>query len=175
MGSVISLHHLQRIDKMVKRAKNAGSKILAGGERLFGQSEIDDFSFSKGAFYPPTVITDVTIEDEIWKEEVFGPVVVVKRFSVSVLDLKIFTTKQTFFSQRTQDEAEGISLANSCKYGLGAGIWTMDLSRAHRVAAEIQAGLCWVNTHHRNDPSSPWCETIFSTFHSRAKGGFFLS
>ena len=85
MGSVISLHHLQRIDDMVKRATNAGSKILAGGERLFGRSEIGDFSFSNGAFYPPTVVADVTIEDEIWKEEVFGPVVVVKRFSVSAL------------------------------------------------------------------------------------------
>ena len=55
------------------------------------------------------------------------------------------------------DESEGIELANACKYGLGAGIWTSELSRAHRVAAEIEAGLVWVNTHHRNDPSSPWC------------------
>ena len=86
MGSVISLPHLQRIDGMVKRARNAGSQILAGGERLFGQSEIGDFNFSKGAFYPPTVIADVAVGGEIWKEEVFGPVVVVKRFSVSVLD-----------------------------------------------------------------------------------------
>lgn len=135
MGSVISLHHLHRIDDMVKRAKNAGSRILSGGERLSGQSELDGFDFSKGAFYPPTIITDVALEDEIWTKEVFGPVVVVKQFS---------------------DEAEGIALANSSKYGLGAGMWTTDLSRAHRVAAKIQVGLCWVNTHHRNDPSSPW-------------------
>ena len=47
-------------------------------------------------------------------------------------------------------------LANASKYGLGAGIWTQDLSRAHRVAQEIETGLVWVNTHHRNDPSSPW-------------------
>lgn len=83
MGSVISLHHLQRVDDMVKRAVKAGSKILLGGERLTGQSKLDGFDFSKGAFYPPTVITDVALEDEIWKEEVFGPVVVVKQFSVS--------------------------------------------------------------------------------------------
>jgi len=49
-----------------------------------------------------------------------------------------------------------VMLANDSKYGLGAGLWTMDLSRAHRVAKEIEAGLVWVNTHHRNDPSSPW-------------------
>lgn len=55
-----------------------------------------------------------------------------------------------------QDEKEGVELANACKYGLGAGIWTTDLSRAHRIAADIEAGLVWVNTHHRNDPSSPW-------------------
>jgi acyl-CoA reductase-like NAD-dependent aldehyde dehydrogenase len=91
MGSVISLHHLQRIDDMVERAKNTGSKILAGGERLFGRSEIGDFSFSKGAFYPPTVIADVAIQDEIWKEEVFGPVVVVKRFAVSVFKDKLLS------------------------------------------------------------------------------------
>jgi acyl-CoA reductase-like NAD-dependent aldehyde dehydrogenase len=59
-----------------------------------------------------------------------------------------------------QDEQEGVRLANDCKYGLGAGIWTSNLSQAHRVAAEIQAGLCWVNTHHRNDPSSPWYNIV---------------
>ena len=95
MGSVISLHHLQRIDDMVKRAKNASSKILTGGKRLFGQSELDGFSFSKGAFYPPTVIADVALEDEIWEEEVFGPVVVIKRFSVSDdTDDALFSLKQ---------------------------------------------------------------------------------
>ena len=46
--------------------------------------------------------------------------------------------------------------ANNSKYGLGAGIWTQNLSRAHQVAAQLQSGLVWVNTHHRNDPSSPW-------------------
>ena len=58
--------------------------------------------------------------------------------------------------ENEQSEQEGVELANACKYGLGAGIWTQDLSRAHRVSADIEAGLVWVNTHHRNDPSSPW-------------------
>jgi len=49
-----------------------------------------------------------------------------------------------------------VECANDSKYGLGAGIWTQNLSRAHQVAAQIQSGLVWVNTHHRNDPSSPW-------------------
>jgi acyl-CoA reductase-like NAD-dependent aldehyde dehydrogenase len=49
-----------------------------------------------------------------------------------------------------------VEQANRSKYGLGAGIWTQNLSRAHQVAAQLQSGLVWVNTHHRNDPSSPW-------------------
>lgn len=132
MGSVISKDSLKRIEDMVMRTSG---KIIMGGGRMTGTSDLDGFDFSNGSFYSPTVIVDIETEDELWKEEIFGPVVVVRRF---------------------QDEAEGVALANSCKYGLGAGIWTSDLSRAHRVAAEIQAGLCWVNTHHRNDPSSPW-------------------
>ena len=53
-------------------------------------------------------------------------------------------------------EREGVECANNSKYGLGAGIWTQNLSRAHQVAAQLRSGLVWVNTHHRNDPSSPW-------------------
>ncbi|KAI9056512.1 aldehyde dehydrogenase [Trametes sanguinea] len=132
MGSVISLRQLQRIEAIVQRGVGT---IIAGGKRMTGTSALDGFDFSQGAFFPPTVITDVPTEDDLWREEIFGPVIVVKRFST---------------------EQEGIDLANGCKYGLGAGVWTQNLSRAHRVSALIQAGLVWVNTHHRNDPSSPW-------------------
>ncbi|KAH0839852.1 aldehyde dehydrogenase domain-containing protein [Lanmaoa asiatica] len=133
IGSVISSKHLERIEWMVQSRKSG--VIVAGGERMTGTSALDDFDFSRGSFYPPTVITDVDTKDEIWQEEIFGPVVVVKKF---------------------REEEEGVALANACKYGLGAGIWTSDLSRAHRVADAIEAGVVWVNTHHRNDPSSPW-------------------
>jgi len=133
MGSVISSDHIERIESMIHSRKSG--RIVAGGKRMTGKSALDGFDFSKGSFYPPTVITDVDTEDEIWQEEIFGPAVVVKRF---------------------HEEEEGIALANDCKYGLGAGIWTSNLSRAHRVADAIEAGLVWVNTHHRNDPSSPW-------------------
>lgn len=57
-------------------------KIVAGGERMTGKSALDDFDFSEGSFYPPTVITDVDTKDEIWQEEIFGPVVVVSKFRV---------------------------------------------------------------------------------------------
>ncbi|KAI0796862.1 aldehyde dehydrogenase [Abortiporus biennis] len=137
MGTVISPLHLKRIEHMVNPpTKRKGSgRIIVGGQRLTGPSDLDGFDFGRGSFFPPTVITDVSLDDELWEEEVFGPVVVVKRF---------------------KEEKEGVDLANNCKYGLGAGIWTQDLSRAHRVAKDIQAGVVWVNAHHRNSPASPW-------------------
>ncbi|KAA1473484.1 aldehyde dehydrogenase [Dentipellis sp. KUC8613] len=133
MGSVISPLHLERIHEMV-RARSSGT-LLVGGEPMTGVSPLDGFDFAHGSFYPPTVIADVSTDDQIWKEEIFGPVVVVKQFT---------------------DEAEAVELANDSRYGLGAGIWTQDLSRAHRIAGRLESGLVWVNTHHRNDPSSPW-------------------
>ena len=54
------------------------------------------------------------------------------------------------------DEAEAVALANNSKYGLGGAVWTTSVSRAHRVARDTRAGVFWVNTHHRNDPSAPW-------------------
>lgn len=79
MGSVISTRHLERIEGMLSRQNGT---VLAGGTRLSGLSPLDGFDFSKGSFLPPTVIIDVEVNDEIWQEEVFGPVVVVKRFTV---------------------------------------------------------------------------------------------
>lgn len=71
--------------------------------------------------------------------------------------MRIFQLRATtILNSILQTESEGVELANSSKYGLGAGIWTQSLSRAHQVATQLQSGLVWVNTHHRNDPSSPW-------------------
>lgn len=81
MGTVINHRQLKRIEQLVQRP--GIGKIIAGGRRLTGHSPLDGFDFSKGSFFPPTVITDISTEDDLWREEVFGPVVVVKRFSVS--------------------------------------------------------------------------------------------
>jgi len=81
MGTIISKTHLQRIEKMVGE-RSAKARILAGGKRLNGTSTLDGFDFSRGFFYPPTVIDGVEAHDELWREEVFGPVVVVKEFEV---------------------------------------------------------------------------------------------
>ena|ERR1700753_64243 len=90
MGSIISEPHLQRIEKMVD-GRPTTAKILAGGKRLTGKSTLDEFDFSQGLFYPPTVIDGVEAQDELWREEVFGPVVVVKKFAVSPPLLFIFS------------------------------------------------------------------------------------
>ena len=80
MGSVISAHHLQRIHGMVE-TRSSGT-ILTGGESLKDRSSLDGFNFSRGSFYPPTVVEDVSLEDDLWKEEIFGPVVVLRKFEV---------------------------------------------------------------------------------------------
>jgi len=134
MGTVIHAKQVARIDHLLSN-RSQSAKIVLGGHKLAGKSTLDSFDLSSGSFYAPTVVTDVEVEDELWQEEIFGPVIVVKRFAT---------------------EDEGIRLANASRYGLGAGVWTSDLSRAHRAAQEIDAGVVWVNTHHRNDPSSPW-------------------
>ncbi|RLN67813.1 hypothetical protein BBJ29_006800, partial [Phytophthora kernoviae] len=72
---------------------------------------------------------------EVVREEVFGPVVAAYSF---------------------KDEAEAIRLANDSPFGLGAAVWTNSIKRAHRVAHYLEAGIIWLNDHHRNDPSSPW-------------------
>lgn len=84
MGSVISPKHLERIEHMVQSKRKGSGRIIFGGQRLVGTSALDGFDFSKGSFFPPTVIKDVSIDDDLWREEVFGPVVVLKRFKVNL-------------------------------------------------------------------------------------------
>jgi acyl-CoA reductase-like NAD-dependent aldehyde dehydrogenase len=82
MGTIISESHLHRIEKMVDE-RSTTARILTGGKRLTGKSALDEYDFSQGFFYPPTVIDGVETHDQLWREEVFGPVVVVKKFTVS--------------------------------------------------------------------------------------------
>jgi acyl-CoA reductase-like NAD-dependent aldehyde dehydrogenase len=139
MGSLISERQLKNLDRLVVEALANGQAVaLTGAKRMTGISPLDGFDFSKGSFYEPTVLLSQEqsiLDSLIWREEAFGPVIVVVGFD---------------------DEAEAIDLANDSEFGLGAGIWTQDLSQAFRVSDQIDAGIVWVNAHHRNDPSSPW-------------------
>ncbi|GAA6058641.1 hypothetical protein JCM10212_004052 [Sporobolomyces blumeae] len=139
MGPVISARQLGVVEGLVQDAKDNGATIVCGGERMRGKSEIDDCDLGKGYFYPPTLIIGTADKPattlRIWREEAFGPVLVVVPF---------------------ETEEEAIKLANDSEYGLGSGIWTRDGAQAIRVSNKLEHGLVWVNTHHRNDPSSPW-------------------
>jgi betaine-aldehyde dehydrogenase len=83
-------------------------------------------SLGNGAFVQPTIFTDCTDDMDIVREEIFGPV-------MAVLDF--------------EDEAEVVSRANATEFGLAAGVFTNDLTRAHRVIAALDAGTCWINTY----------------------------
>ncbi|KAF2828929.1 aldehyde dehydrogenase-like protein [Ophiobolus disseminans] len=139
MGPLISAKQLGNVVTLVNNAVDAGVTVVAGGQRMSEISTLDGTDFSKGYFFPPTILADGAskkiIDTRIWKEEVFGPVIVVVGFDT---------------------EQEALDLANDSEFGLGAAIWTQDLSQAFRVSESIESGICWVNTHHRNDPSSPW-------------------
>jgi acyl-CoA reductase-like NAD-dependent aldehyde dehydrogenase len=139
MGPLVSAKQLRNVEHLVNDASEAGVTAVTGGYRLKGTSLQDGTDFSKGYFYAPTILTDSAskkiIDTRIWREEAFGPVIVVVGFDT---------------------EEEALELANDSEFGLGAAIWTQDLSQAFRVSESIESGICWVNTHHRNDPSSPW-------------------
>ena len=139
MGPIVSEKQLNHVTELVDDAISRGITVVTGGKRMSGKSQLDDFDFSKGYFYPPTILApnaQASINEiRIWKQEAFGPVIVVVGFDT---------------------EEEAIELANDSEFGLGAAIWTQDLSQAFRVSENIEAGICWINTHHRNDPSSPW-------------------
>jgi acyl-CoA reductase-like NAD-dependent aldehyde dehydrogenase len=97
MGTIISLRHLQRIESMIGRTTG---KVIIGGERMTGKSELDNFDFSKGCFFAPTIVSDISTDDELWKEEVFGPVVVIRRFFVGLF-VELLPSPNEFFSPRT--------------------------------------------------------------------------
>merc|ERR1711879_392788 len=89
----------------------------------------------QGHYYEPTILQIENPQNSAFQEEIFGPVITVHPF---------------------RDEAHAVQLANDSKYGLGGGVWTSNVARAHRVARLTRAGVFWVNVHHRNDPSCPW-------------------
>ncbi|PPJ56164.1 hypothetical protein CBER1_09182 [Cercospora berteroae] len=139
MGPIISEKQLNHVSGLVEDAKRTGLGVAVGGQRISSKSSLDSFDLSAGYFYPPTVLVhrqDTAIQDhQIWKEEAFGPVIVITSY---------------------ETEEQALALANDSEFGLGAAVWTKDLSEAHRVSDRIESGICWINTHHRNDPSSPW-------------------
>ncbi|KAI0521965.1 aldehyde dehydrogenase [Xylaria bambusicola] len=128
-GPLVSKVQYQRVLDYVRIGKEEGAQMVSGGEPVpIGNG-------GKGFFVAPTIFTDVTPSMKIWKEEIFGPVVVIAKFT---------------------NEEEAIALANDTTYGLGAAVFTTNLEKAHRVAAEIEAGMVWVNSSQDCDPRVPF-------------------
>jgi betaine-aldehyde dehydrogenase len=118
-GPLISRAHQARVAGHVDRARELGAKIVCGGEAPGGE-------LAGGAYYAPTLVAGIDATAPIWRDEVFGPVLVAVPFD-------------------SDDEA--IALANDTPYGLAASAWTRDVVRAGRATREIQAGCVWVNDH----------------------------
>jgi len=128
MGPLTSAGHRDRVMRYIDVAREQGSTILAGGKAPA------DPALRAGCYVEPTVVT-AKPEDRVCQEEVFGPFVSVTRF---------------------RDEAEALRMANSTEYGLGGGLWTENLQRAHRLAAAMRSGMVWINTYKRVNPGSPF-------------------
>ncbi|CAN5776018.1 aldehyde dehydrogenase DhaS [soil metagenome] len=130
MGPQVSAEQLGRIKSYVDVAQKEGATVLSGGEspKLEG-------AFKNGYFFQPTIFSDVNNQMRVAQEEIFGPVVSVITF---------------------RDEDDLIKQANDTIYGLSAGIWTRDITRAHRFAKEIKAGVVWINTFNMFNAASPF-------------------
>lgn len=125
-GPQVTRAQYERVLSYVANGKAEGATLEAGGEPC---------TPGKGFFIAPTIFSNVQDHMRIYREEVFGPFVVLSRFS-------------------TEDEA--VARANDSTYGLGAAVFTRDLERAHRVAAAIEAGMVWINSSNDSDFRVPF-------------------
>jgi betaine-aldehyde dehydrogenase len=118
VGSLISAEHLEKVLGFIARGRAQGARLVIGGTRLTAGD------LANGCFVAPTVFDHCHDDMDIVRQEIFGPVMSVLEFDT---------------------EAEVIERANATEFGLAAGVFTNDLTRAHRVIAQLQAGTCWIN------------------------------
>ncbi|NML47436.1 aldehyde dehydrogenase [Ramlibacter sp. G-1-2-2] len=132
MGPAATTAQLQKNESMVARALDAGGQLACGGRRAVVPG------LEQGFFYEPTIVHGMRPDNPLLQEEVFGPVLGITPF---------------------RDEDEVLALANGTRFGLAAGLWTRDFSRAHRFARRLQAGTVWINTYRAlafNSPFGGW-------------------
>jgi len=129
-GAVVSKVHFDKVMDCIKLAQDEGGKILCGGRPVKMEGRC-----ANGLFIEPTVIEGLGPHCRTNMEEIFGPVVTIQSF---------------------QTEEEALQLANTSDYGLSATIWTQDVSRANRVAAQVQSGIIWVNCWLLRDLRTPF-------------------
>ena len=126
IGPLAFADQRDKVAGYVDLGRSEGATVLVGGQAT-------DAGLG-GYFYEPTVLVDVNNDMRVVREEIFGPVAAIMPFD---------------------SEDEVVALANDTDYGLAAGIWTRNLSRAHRVAGRLEAGTVWVNTYRAMSPMSP--------------------
>jgi len=120
VGPLVSEQHMHKVLSYLERGRAEGARVLTGGAR------VTTGALSKGYFVAPTVFDNCRDDMAIVREEIFGPVMSVLEFD---------------------DEDEVVERANATEFGLAAGVFTNDLTRAHRVIARLQAGTCWINQY----------------------------
>jgi betaine-aldehyde dehydrogenase len=120
VGALVNLEHLEKVMSYIEKGKAEGARLLTGGNR------VTTGALAKGAFVAPTVFDGCQDDMAIVREEIFGPVMTVLSF---------------------EDEDEVVARANDTEFGLAAGVFTNDLSRGHRVIANLEAGTCWINQY----------------------------
>ena len=128
MGPLTSRMHLDRVLNYINQCSAGDNEIITGG------AQPQDSDLRNGYYLKPTIV-EANPGDTVFQEEVFGPFVTVTRFS---------------------NDEEALALANATDYGLGSGLWTNNLQRAHRFADQIEAGMVWVNCYKRVHPGSPF-------------------
>jgi aldehyde dehydrogenase len=121
VGAQVSPQQLEKITRYVQIGLDEGAECLIGGKR-----EKINGEFGEGYYFQPTVLKGNN-KMRVFQEEIFGPVLAVTTF---------------------KDEAEALAIANDTLYGLGAGVWTRDASRAYRMGRGIKAGRVWTNCYH---------------------------